>query len=231
MSTYRPPTVDRAHELVKEMLAVNLVEKAFLPKEESVDQTRDVERLRFRYRNNDPKAIRAFSGAMVFRDLSDREVLRVNLASRSALASGGTEIEDRIIVLDPRSAEHDWLVTTPVENMRVSFEPRSIEFSDGSEIGAVDAAPASAPAPAVEAREDPSRSADAAAESAAMARWREAAKADANRADQERAREAKTRHMHEGPDGFMHCDSGYVSSQNECVPQRPDGPNEFWTGK
>src|SRR3974377_683732 len=32
-----------------------------------------------------------------------------------------------------------------------------------------------------------------------------------------RVAEAKKRHMHEGPDGFMRCDYGYVSTGSECV--------------
>jgi len=213
------------------MLAVNLVEKAFLPKDVHSDRIRNVESFRFRYRNTGSKEIRAFRGDVVFSDLSGREFFRVDLTSEAHMMPGATEIEDRKIELDHFTPRHDQLVATPLENLSIRFEPQSIVFADGTRVGSVEA-DASSVVSASEARSVPQREADQAAEAEALARWREEGKAAAKRVEEQRLAEAKARHMHEDRDGFMHCDPGYVSSNNECVPGRPEASsNEYWTGR
>jgi hypothetical protein len=129
----KPP--DPTEAALRAALNVILVQKRLIPKDVSANRFNAQEAFSFRYVNRSEKDIRAFTGYVTFSDLFDREFLRISLTSEARIPSGESRSEDRSIELDQFSQEHGRLASTALEDLKVKFEPASVLFSDGTQLG------------------------------------------------------------------------------------------------
>jgi len=132
------PASDPDLETMSRTLAVDLKAKTYYPQDFAARRYKATLGLKFEYGNRSERDIRAFTGTVVFRDIFDRDVLRVSLTADSPLAAGATIIDaDKSLDINEFNDAHKKIVNSEIENLRVSFEPQSILFSDGSRLGTV----------------------------------------------------------------------------------------------
>jgi hypothetical protein len=129
------PQIDLVRERMKTALGVTLVEKSLVPKGTHSPEARDRETFVLRYHNGGATEIRAFQGVLRFADLEDREFFRLNVSSEAHIAPGASTTETRTLEIDPAAPQYDRLVSSPLEELKVRFEPRSITFADGTSLG------------------------------------------------------------------------------------------------
>jgi hypothetical protein len=88
------------------------------------------------YRNLGKKDIRAFTGVTTFADVFDRPKKTINLTVDEPLAAGQTTTDSgRIYKPNQFMADDQWLLTTDVTNIKFTFRPTSIIFTDGTQLG------------------------------------------------------------------------------------------------
>jgi hypothetical protein len=136
-----PSAKEQQAEAVKAMkaaIAVRLMRKTYRASKVVAGAYQGRLGFDFEYRNTSGKDIRAFTGAVVFLDVFDRELLRVNLTVDDEI-SVGKALRDRKKQLKVKMSKdgHRKLVSTEVENLRTRFEPESVLFADGTKLGKV----------------------------------------------------------------------------------------------
>jgi hypothetical protein len=95
--------------------------------------------LEMSYTNNADKEIRAFTGIVYFKDVFDREILKIGLTVDSYKIKPGQAVIDKgkSIELNKFDSNHSKLKGTSIENLHVSFEVTAIIFADGSKLGEI----------------------------------------------------------------------------------------------
>ena len=123
---------------MKSVLSVKLVALEILPKNLDLGRYSDVAHFTLRYENQGTKAIRAFTGVTVFADLFGRPQKNLNLTYDITIQPGEVVVDDgKVYDLNQFMDEDNWLATTDVESIKFTFEPVSILFTDGSQLGTI----------------------------------------------------------------------------------------------
>lgn len=126
-------------EMLKSSIAVKLLAKRLIAKNYKESRYNDRIQFEFQYENKTEKEIRAFTGVTVFMDVFERPFLRINLTVDDRIPPGKKTVDkDRGIDLNEFRSEHNQLASKEIENIRFRFEPRSILFSDGTQLGSAD---------------------------------------------------------------------------------------------
>lgn len=81
----------------------------------------------------DVKATRAIKGALVFADLFGDAQFRIGFTVDEPMVPGGILRKNGIgFAYNQFMSEHQWMLTTQLENMMVSFQPSQAIFQDGT---------------------------------------------------------------------------------------------------
>jgi len=93
--------------------------------------------MEFTYTNNSQKTIRAFTGIMHFKDVFDREILKVSLTVDDFIIKPGQTVTDssKSLELNKFNDAHNRLRTINLDSLKLDFEVTDILFSDGTRIG------------------------------------------------------------------------------------------------
>jgi len=127
-------TEQRAEEINKEppSISIKLVKKNYHQANYDVGDSGDRIDLVFRFTNHLPKDIRAFTGVVIFRDLFERDILRINLTSEKIVQAqksidweGGIEFNQFI-------SEHQRLLNIDQKDLSVDFITQHIIYTDDS---------------------------------------------------------------------------------------------------
>ena len=125
-------------ETMASLLTVEVTDTQLLPVDIEAGRYSAALRLYLTYRNTGTVGIRAFTGTVVFSDLFDRQMKTAGLTYDQTIGPGSTVTDsDKSLDLNQFMASDQWLGTTEFENMRITFEPESILFVDGTRLGEV----------------------------------------------------------------------------------------------
>jgi len=93
--------------------------------------------MEFTYTNNSQKTIKAFTGIMHFKDVFDREILKVSLTVDDFIIKPGQTVTDKSksLELNKFNDVHNRLKTINLDSLKLDFEVTGILFSDGTRIG------------------------------------------------------------------------------------------------
>jgi hypothetical protein len=129
---------EKEREAMLAALSFGLTGKSYLRSDAHANRYQDLLLMDFEYENKSEKDIRAFTGAVVFSDIFDRECFRVGLTVDKSIAAGKKVRENgRTLEMNQFNDAHKRLIATETENLHVRFEPESILFADGSRLGRV----------------------------------------------------------------------------------------------
>lgn len=130
------PVEDPEQSAMKTALAVRLLNKNRRPSNYRENVFEDQLRFKFEYENLGAKDIRAFTGLVIFKDIFNRPFYQLSLTADKRVPSHKKITDaDKGIDFNQFKAEHQQLATTEMENLRVDFEPASIMFTDGTQLG------------------------------------------------------------------------------------------------
>jgi hypothetical protein len=117
--------------------AVNLTvfDKGFVPSDPYSSRFDDFITLKCAYENTSGKDIRAFRGSVRFTDLFGAPIYAVNLTIDDPVAAGSKATWSGTIKFNQFVESHVRLRNAALQDMKVIWEPRSILFADGSQIG------------------------------------------------------------------------------------------------
>ncbi len=126
-------------EMLKTAVDVKLLQKKNIPSDYRNGRYEDLVSIELEYENKTEKEIRAFTGVTVFSDIFDRPFHRISLTVDDRIPPGKRIVDKgKTVKINKFSQEDQQLVAKEVENIKFSFEPKSILFSDGSHLGSVD---------------------------------------------------------------------------------------------
>jgi hypothetical protein len=117
--------------------AINLTvfEKGFIPSNPSAGRYSDYLTFKTAYENTSGKDIRAFRGAVRFADLFGQAIISVNLTIQDPIAAGQKATWSGTIEYNQFLDTHKKLQNHELQNMKVTWLPESIIFTDGTQIG------------------------------------------------------------------------------------------------
>jgi hypothetical protein len=118
------------------VLVVALVRKGYLGSDYSAGRYEDVITLSFAYQNKSARDIRAFEGSVTFMDLFGDTVYAANLKVDDPLKGGQTRREERSIKYNQFNDHQQKFRATDLENMKVSWQPKTVLFGDGQALTA-----------------------------------------------------------------------------------------------
>lgn len=124
-------------QALDDVVRVELVDKSWIPAMPELDRYTDLLAMTFAFENLGDKDIRAFTGTVFFFDLFAREQMNLGLTvDTSVLPAKSRRVEDTwSIELNDFSAEHKWVRSHELDDMRVVFITSAVLFTDGSQLG------------------------------------------------------------------------------------------------
>lgn len=126
-----PSTEDLVLKEMKNAIQVTLLNKKY-----SKQKYKEGINFIFQYKNTSEKDIRAVTGITSFKDIFDREFLKVRLTIDDPIKSEEVKIDDsKGMEINKFKDDHQQLVNTEMRNLKMEFTPISIIFSDGTKIG------------------------------------------------------------------------------------------------
>jgi hypothetical protein len=124
-----------ARATLSDAVSVVLVEKTFLPADINVRRYRGETDLKVAYSNKSTKTIAGVKGTLVFKNLFGDPITRVAIAMTDAVEPGKTVVWDGSTEYNQFERKDQELAFTPVEKMKVEFEPAMVVFADGTRLG------------------------------------------------------------------------------------------------
>jgi hypothetical protein len=85
----------------------------------------------FSFKNQLPKDVRAFLGTVVFKDLFDREIVRVNLTHEEGIGAGRTAEWTGAISYNMFKSEHQRLLSIDRKDLKTVFVLEKVIYTDG----------------------------------------------------------------------------------------------------
>ncbi len=79
-----------------------------------------------------PKAAHAFTGVVVFQDLFDRDIMRVNITIENPVVPGGSVKWSGGVDYNQLTANHQRLRSIPQSGLRTKFELEQVIYQDGT---------------------------------------------------------------------------------------------------
>ena len=92
----------------------------------------DIISLSFRFTSHLDKEIRAFTGIVVFQDLFDRDIMRVNLTVEKRIPPGGTATWEGGVDYNQFISEHQRLASINQDDLKTTFELEMVMYTDGT---------------------------------------------------------------------------------------------------
>ncbi len=108
-------------------IQISLVKKDF-----SEGRIEDRITLEFLFQSSLAKDVRAFTGVVVFQDLFERDIMRVNLTVEDGLTAGGTATWEGAIDYNQFMDRHQRLRTVDQADLITKFELQAVIFTDGT---------------------------------------------------------------------------------------------------
>lgn len=124
-----------ARAVLSAAVSVVLVEKTFLPADINVRRYRGETDLKVAYSNKSTKTVAGVKGALVFKNLFGDPITRVGIAMTDAVEPGKTVVWEGSTEYNQFEQKDHELAFTPVEKMKVEFEPAMVVFADGTQLG------------------------------------------------------------------------------------------------
>lgn len=113
-------------------ISIKLLSKTFHRADYNAGDSGDRIELSFEFSNHLQKDIRAFIGTVVFKDLFDRDILRVGVSEEEGVRAGGTTVWRGGIEYNQFMNEHSRLLTVNNEDLQVSFILQQVIYRDGT---------------------------------------------------------------------------------------------------
>jgi hypothetical protein len=123
-----------ANELRK-TLVLTVFEKSLLPENADAGRFQSFIMIKCVYENKSDKDIRAVKGAIRFADLFDKEILTSQMTIQDPVKAGQKANWIGQITYNQFISSHQQLVNTELKDMKVTWIPASIIFTDGTQIG------------------------------------------------------------------------------------------------
>ena len=108
-------------------IQISLVKKGF-----SDGRIEDNITLEFLFQSSLAKDVRAFTGVVVFQDLFERDIMRVNLTVEDGLTAGGAATWEGAIDYNQFMDSHQRLRTVDQADLITKFELQAVIFTDGT---------------------------------------------------------------------------------------------------
>jgi hypothetical protein len=119
-------------EEVKPAISVALLSKTFHKADYSLGDSGDRIDLTLTFYNYLKKDVRAIKGTVVFRDLFDEVILRVNLTDETGMRAGGNSQWRGGIEYNQFIDSHQRLLSIDTNDTGISFELESVIYTDGT---------------------------------------------------------------------------------------------------
>lgn len=119
-------------EVAESPISVTLVSKSFREADFVAGRFDDQIIFSFDFTNHLKKDIRAFVGIIVFKDLFEREIIRVSLTIEESIKAGDTIRWQGVIEYDPFRDAHRRLREIDTENLLVEFILEQVIYTDGT---------------------------------------------------------------------------------------------------
>ena len=132
LRTVSPNITPKKSESKPSQISVTLVNKVFHKADYSVGDAGDRIDFTFLFQSLLERDVRAFKGAVIFKDLFDQEILRVTLTHETGLPKKGTAVWKGGIQYNQFMETHQRLLTVEKSDITVSFACESIVYADGT---------------------------------------------------------------------------------------------------
>ena len=119
-------------QVSKSPMSVKLVSKLFHVADYMSGDSGDRIDFEFVFTNHLKKDVRAFTGALVFKDLFDRDIMRVNLTDESGVKTGGTVNWQGGIDFNQFLDPHQRLRSIDKKDLSVEFILNKVIYADGT---------------------------------------------------------------------------------------------------
>jgi hypothetical protein len=129
---------EREEALIAEMvhyLSVTVYDKGFVESDVSAGRYGNYITIKVAMQNRGEKAIRAFRGTLIFKDLFGSEIYSSGLSHDEGLKLGERKTQGYEIEYNQFFREHKQLRNTALSNIRVEWKPKTILFYDGTKLG------------------------------------------------------------------------------------------------
>jgi hypothetical protein len=121
-------------ERMNQSLSVVLYGKGFLPSDLESGRYQDHITIKLAYKNTSEKKIRAFRGAVEFKDLFGDTIKRVGLKEENSLDPGAFKRVERTIDFNQFIDSDKKLAQADIKNLKAEWKPDLILFSDGTSL-------------------------------------------------------------------------------------------------
>jgi len=112
-------------------LSVELISKNYRPSNWRNSEYRDNLSIQVKFKNLTTGDIRAFDGALVFKDLLDNHILSARIEINEPIKLGSELTWDGEIAYNQFLAGHQRIRSEPLENLKIDFVPGKVLFFDG----------------------------------------------------------------------------------------------------
>lgn len=120
---------------IRNHLSVSVFDKGFTEKDIYASRFNEYITFKVAMHNTGGKAIRAFRGTIVFKDLFGKKIYTISLYYDEGLRPNQKKNETYTIEYNQFRDEQEKLRFTALSNMRVEWKPQSILFTDGTKLG------------------------------------------------------------------------------------------------
>ena len=125
----------KAEELRK-AISLTVFDKGFIPSDIHNSRYEDYITVKCAYQNLSDKDIRAFTGAVRFTDLFDKEILEIGITIENPVRTSEKATWDGTIKYNQFRGPHQALRNAEMANMKITWIPKSVIFADGTRLGA-----------------------------------------------------------------------------------------------
>lgn len=123
------------HSELPKAIALAVFDKGFIPSDIHNSRFDDYITVKCAYENVSGKDIRAFTGAVRFADLFDKEIMEVNLTIQDPIKAAEKATWNGTIKYNQFRDEHQSLRNAELANMKITWIPKSVIFTDGTRLG------------------------------------------------------------------------------------------------
>jgi hypothetical protein len=126
---------DAVADELRKCLVLSAYDKGFRPTDPMNGRFDAFITLKYAYENKSSRDIRAFRGSVRFADLFDKEIITSGLTVEDPIKAGAKATWSGEIKYNQFLEPHQALMRTDLKDMKVTWIPTAIIFSDGTQIG------------------------------------------------------------------------------------------------
>jgi hypothetical protein len=127
-----------AVKAMEDVLTVALTGKTVLPADMNAGRFGDRIKMSVAFKNKSNKDVAGVKGRLIFKDIFGDKIKSVGLKVDDPIAAGGTYVWEGGMDANQFMQEDTKLANTPLEKLKVVWEPNSYLFKDGSSLKAPD---------------------------------------------------------------------------------------------